>query len=138
PVFEIYSDRIEITSTGGLGAIKNKEDFFTGFTKPINRELMRIFKDVELVEHLGSGMGRILPAYGRDSFQITDNFMRLVFYKANLKAEQETNDTERYRTIPNDTERLSAEEKKVVDYLSQNKRLTRAHAMELLQLQKTQ
>src|SRR5699024_2461567 len=123
PVFEIYSDRIEITSTGGLGAIKNKEDFFTGFTKPINRELMRIFKDVELVEHLGSGMGRILPAYGRDSFQITDNFMRLVFYKANLKVEQETNDTERYRTIPNDTERLSAEEKKVVDYLSQNKRL---------------
>lgn len=89
----------EITSTGGLGAIKNQEDFFTGFTKPINRELMRIFKDVELVEHLGSGMGRILPAYGRESFQITDNFMRLVFYKANLKIEQETDDYGRLRTI---------------------------------------
>lgn len=91
PVFEIYSDRIEITSAGGLSAIKNKEDFFTGFTKPINRELMRIFKDVELVEHLGSGMGRILPAYGRESFQITENFMRLVFYKAVEGATQKEN-----------------------------------------------
>lgn len=27
PVFEIYSDRIEITSTGGLSSIKNTEDF---------------------------------------------------------------------------------------------------------------
>jgi ATP-dependent DNA helicase RecG len=56
PVFEIYSDRIEITSTGGISTIKNLEDFFAGYSKPINRELMRIYKDIELVEHLGSGL----------------------------------------------------------------------------------
>ena len=60
PVFEIFSDRIEITSTGGLSTIKNLEDFFSGYSKPISREIMRIYKDLELVEHLGSGLNRII------------------------------------------------------------------------------
>lgn len=92
----------EITSTGGLSSIKNTEDFFTGFTKPINRELMRVFKDVELVEHLGSGMGRILPVYGRDSFQITENFMRLVFYKTVNEASEKTLPEDELRPITTD------------------------------------
>ena len=85
PVFEIFSDRIEITSTGGLSTIKNLEDFFSGYSKPISRELMRIYKDLELVEHLGSGLNRILKAYGKDSFVVKENFMRNVFY-TNKKA----------------------------------------------------
>src|SRR5699024_8973319 len=136
PVFEIYSDRIEITSTGGLSAIKNQEDFFTGFTKPINRELMRIFKEVELVEHLGSGMGRILPAYGRESFQITENFMRLVFYKANLKAEQTTDDYGRLRTITDNYGQLAPEEQKIIQYIEENQSIRRREAVNMLGLQK--
>lgn len=79
PVFEIYSDRIEITSSGGISTIKNLEDFFAGYSKPINRELMRVYRDLELVEHLGSGLGRILKVYGKDSFVISQNFMKNVF-----------------------------------------------------------
>ncbi len=81
PVFEIFSDRIEITSTGGLSTIKNIEDFFSGYSKPISREIMRIYKDLELVEHLGSGLNRILTSYGKESFEVRDNFMRNIFYK---------------------------------------------------------
>ena len=81
PVFEIFSDRVEITSTGGVSIIKNTDEFFLGYSKPTSRELMRIFKDLELVEHLGSGLGRILNAYGKDSFKISQNFMRNIFYK---------------------------------------------------------
>lgn len=80
PLIEIFSDRLEITSTGGLSTIKNSEEFFTGYSRPINRELMRVFKDLELVEHLGSGMERILSAYGKDSFMIDNNFMKNIFY----------------------------------------------------------
>ena len=79
PLFEIYPNRIEITSSGGLRTIKNMDDFFNGYSKPINRELMRVFKDVELVEYLGSGIDRILPVYGKKSFQISENFMKNVF-----------------------------------------------------------
>jgi predicted HTH transcriptional regulator len=82
PVFEIYSDRIEITSSGGLSTIKNRDDFFEGYSKPINRELMRVYKDLEMVEHLGSGLERILKAYGKESFKISQNFMKNIFYKS--------------------------------------------------------
>ena len=41
---------------------------------------MRIYKDLELVEHLGSGLNRILEIYSKDSFVIKENFMRNVFY----------------------------------------------------------
>lgn len=81
PLFEIFSDRIEITSTGGLSTIKNLDDFFSGYSNPISREIMRIYKDLKLVEHLGSGLNRILKAYSRDSFYIKQNFMRNIFYK---------------------------------------------------------
>ena len=37
---------------------------------------MRIFKDMELVEQLGSGIPRVLQTYGRESFKFSDNFVR--------------------------------------------------------------
>jgi len=80
PVFEIFSDRIEITSTGGLNVIKNLDDFFAGYSNPTSREIMRIYKDLELVEHLGSGLNRILSVYDKESFLIKQNFMRNIFY----------------------------------------------------------
>ena len=38
---------------------------------------MRIYRDVELVESLGSGIPRILRAYSEDCFKFTDNFIRI-------------------------------------------------------------
>ena len=40
---------------------------------------MRIFKDLELVEQLGSGIPRILEHYGKESFKFSDNFLRMTF-----------------------------------------------------------
>ena len=40
---------------------------------------MRVFRDMELVEQLGSGMRRILDAYGRDAFEIDDSFICVTF-----------------------------------------------------------
>lgn len=52
PVFEIFSNRIEFTSYGGLIPGQSREDFFSCSSMPRNRELMRVFKDVGLVEQL--------------------------------------------------------------------------------------
>ena len=38
---------------------------------------MRIYRDVELVESLGSSIPCILRAYGEDCFKFTDNFIRI-------------------------------------------------------------
>ena len=65
PVIEIYSDRLAITSYGGLVQGLNKEEFFAGRSMPRNRELMRVFRDLRFVEQLGSGIHRILKVYDK-------------------------------------------------------------------------
>ena len=40
---------------------------------------MRVFKDVGLVEQLGSGMSRILKAYPKDIFEVSEHFIKAVF-----------------------------------------------------------
>lgn len=87
PVFEIFSDRIVMTSYGGLIPGQSEEDFFSCSSMPRNRELMRVFKDVGLVEQLGSGMSRILKAYDKSIFQISDHFIKAVFpYSSDMNA----------------------------------------------------
>lgn len=54
-----------------------EKEFFEGYSVPRNKELMRVFRDLDLVEHLGSGIPRILRAYGRDCFRFTENFLRM-------------------------------------------------------------
>jgi len=79
PKFEIFNDRIEITSAGSLPEGLSESEFFEGFSIPRNKELMRVFKDLDLVEQLGSGIPRILEFYGKSCFRFSDNFLRMVF-----------------------------------------------------------
>ncbi len=81
PKFEIFSDRIEITSAGGLPEGLSQEEFFLGYSAPRNKVLMRIFRDVGLVESLGIGIPKILETYNRDCFEFTDHFLRMKFFK---------------------------------------------------------
>lgn len=78
PKFEIFNDRIEITSAGSLPDGLSKSEFFEGFSIPRNKELMRVYKDLDLVEQLGSGIPRILEYYDKTCFNFSDNFLRMV------------------------------------------------------------
>lgn len=93
PKFEIFSDRIEITSAGRLPEGMEKEDFFGGVSNPRNKELMRVFRDVEMVEALGSGMPRVLEKYGRECFEFLPNFIRIVIPFNDNSNLLETSDT---------------------------------------------
>ena len=77
PKVELFSDHLEITSFGRLPEGLTKDDFFAGVSIPRNKELMRIFRDLELVESLGSGMGYIMQKYVRENFVFLDNFIRM-------------------------------------------------------------
>ena len=98
PKFEFFSDRLEITSMGGLPYGVDEEDFFSGFSVPRNKEIMRVFRDLEIVEQLGSGIPRILKTYGRDAFEIRKSFLRVVFYYT--KPVPEVQDTSPQTVIP--------------------------------------
>ncbi|MCL1811214.1 MAG: putative DNA binding domain-containing protein [Methanomassiliicoccaceae archaeon] len=79
PLVEIFSDRMVVTSCGGLVAGLSEEDLFKCRSMPRNRELMRVFRDMELVEQIGSGMSRILKAYDRSIFELTPSFTIVTF-----------------------------------------------------------
>lgn len=90
PIVEFFSDRVTITSYGGLVNELTEDEFFQGRSVPRNRELMRIFKDMDWGEHLGSGMHRILEKYSKDIYEITPHFVTVTFCYA---TEQEENGT---------------------------------------------
>ena len=92
PKFEIFSDHIEITSAGRLPIGMTQEDFFGGISSPRNKELMRVFRDVDLVESLGSGMRRIQKVYPREIFLFLPNFIRVTIPFYSQKRTDSDND----------------------------------------------
>lgn len=81
PKIEIFDDRIEISSGGGLPQGININEFFQGHSVPRSPEIVRIFSDLDLVEQLGSGISRILEHYSKECFLISENVIRVTFPK---------------------------------------------------------
>lgn len=79
PKLEFFADRAEVTSMGGLPHGVTEQDFFGGCSVPRNKEIMRVFRDLEIVEHLCSGVPRILKACGKEAFEIRDSYVRIIF-----------------------------------------------------------
>ena len=79
PIIELYQDRIEITSAGGLPQELSQEEFWSGITAPRNKELIRVFKDLDLIENIGSGINRILEVYDKSDFIFMEHYLRLSF-----------------------------------------------------------
>ena len=125
PVFEIFSDRMEFTSYGGLIPGQSMEDFFSCSSMPRNRELMRVFKDVGLVEQLGSGMSRILDAYDKNVFEISEHFIKVVFPFSWMEQKEDA-DT---KTLDGDD---NGDEKKVVLLLEKMPEITAREISEKL------
>ena len=135
PVVEFFSDRVTLTSTGGLVTGLSKEDFFNGRTMLRNRELMRIFKDVELVESLGSGMRRILDAYGRSVFEIRPSFIIVTFPYAEDFERSASEDGDKPAII-GDKPAISSGDRKqaIIDYLRSSGEVRNAEIAKLLGL----
>lgn len=72
----MFNDRLDILSHGGLPDGMTKEQFFDGITKPRNATLMRIFLNMGLTEHTVHGIPTIVEKYGKDVFEIKNNYIR--------------------------------------------------------------
>lgn len=78
PLVSFFSDRIEILSHGGLPHNQTIENFFDGVSVPRNEKLMKIFLQMGIVEHTGHGIPIILKRYGKDAFEIKDNYIKVI------------------------------------------------------------
>lgn len=80
PKFEIFDNKLVISSNGGIQEGVNQEEFLEGFSNPRNPELMRVFRDLNFVEQLGTGIQRVLKVYPKDIFQFFPNHIRVTIY----------------------------------------------------------
>ena len=77
PAVYVFSDRIEIISTGGLPGDLNPEEFYRGISKPVNAKLQKIFGQLGYVEQTGHGVPLIISNYGKVAFDIMENYLNV-------------------------------------------------------------
>ena len=124
PIIELYSDRIEITSAGGLPQELSQEEFLEGVTAPRNKELIRVFKDVDLIENIGSGVLRILDAYDKSCFKFMDHFLRVSFkYKENPFEYDDTAKVKSSKLGSKKSSKLAVSEKQILELCKTEKSL---------------
>lgn len=78
PAVYIFSDRIEIISTGGLPEDLSKDEFYRGISRPVNVKLQKIFGQLGFVEQTGHGVPLIVGNYGKQAFEVMDNYINVV------------------------------------------------------------
>lgn len=77
PQVDWFSDRIEVSSHGGLVIGMTREEFYAGKSVARNPQLVKIFDKLKFVESIGSGIDRVKECYDDDIFEITDNYFKV-------------------------------------------------------------
>lgn len=131
PYIIIYDDRFELYSYGGLPQGLSKEEFFKAKSLPRNRELMRVMSDLDMGEHLGRGMRRIMKYLSESDFEITDNFITI-----NFKYNEETLKMLDYKSNNADY-KLSEQEQIIVDYVRKYNFVRRSTVEDILDVKKS-
>lgn len=75
PMLNIFTDRIEILSHGGLAIDQDISGFYNGVSIPVNEILSSIFLQLRLSERSGRGVPKIVSVYGRESIHIDKNYI---------------------------------------------------------------
>ncbi len=121
PQISMFSDRIEILSHGGLPRGMSEKQFYEGISKPRNATLMRIFLTMGLTEHTGHGIPTIISKYGKDVFEIDDNYIRCVIpFEQSVMSEYSKNVGINVGINVGLNDRLTKTEKAILTYLIEN------------------
>ena len=126
PKFEFFSDRLEVSSFGGIQNEFTEEEFLQGYSAPKNPELMRVFRDLELVEHLGTGIRKILKKYDKNIYHFFPHFIRVSIKYNKNKFEYENN------KIINEIEGLTKVQEDIIQLLLDKPSLTQVELANIL------
>ena len=103
PSVLVFDDRIEIVSYGMIPFPLSSEEFFTGSSRPINKDLFGIFSRLDMIEQSGHGVPAIVSAYGREAFSLTENGVTVTIpfrFKPRFVEVREINDRNRMGLDP--------------------------------------
>jgi len=100
-----------------------REEFFEGRSLPRNREIMRIFSNMDLCEQLGSGMKRIMGSYKPEDYLISDNFI-IARFKYNEHALSVLRGEKSSEKSSEKFGEISATKKRIIEMMSENGSVT--------------
>jgi len=131
---EIFEDRVEIVSIGGLPVGISKEEFAEGnFSHVRNRILANIFLRCGIIEKMGTGIRRIKMAYSnsqrKPEFVAMDNSIRIILPRQSLAALGPAAGRE--------ADQLSVEEEAALNYIRSAKGVQRSDIEGILGVKKT-
>ena len=106
PAVYWFDDRLEIVSYGGIPKNLTKEEFLSGKTEPVNKELMKIFLQCGIVEHSGHGVPIVVREYGEKAYTFSENMITVTipFEKMRRETGEETREeklTDKERIVYN-------------------------------------
>ena len=121
-VVNVFIDRLEIVSLGGLVKGVTLNDILEGVSESRNPSLANIFHKLDYVENFGTGIRRITESYAKydvkPSFKVTDNSFTVILPNTNYI---------KNKPIFND----ATDEDKIIDCLKQKDFITRKEAEQL-------
>lgn len=133
-LINIYENRMEFVSLGGLVPGLELESIFLGVSQSRNPNLAAVFYRMTLIESYGTGIGKIQRAYKNESKQPEFETAKGVF-RVTLPNRNELEEKLTEPKICDDlAERKSLvqQKQKIVDYARENGKITRKEVEELL------
>lgn len=134
-IINIYDDRIEVVSMGGLVPGMELESIFLGASNPRNRNLAHLFYRMRLIESYGTGIDKIQRMYAdfslKPKFETAKGVFRVTLPNCNdvamVKKTKQRAGVEKKNTNEQEKDLL-------VTYASENGQITRKETEELLQV----
>ncbi len=150
----VYDDRVEVTSPGMLFGSLRLKDIREGISMPRNRALVYAFTYMNIMEHWGSGIPRIVrrcKELGLEEPELTEiaGSFRINLYRFSDKtrigksADKEMESTDKVRKsadkemestdkVRKSTDKLNDSHKKIVKYIEEKGTITNKEVQELL------
>jgi ATP-dependent DNA helicase RecG len=137
-IINVYENRMEFVSLGGLVPGLQKEDLFSGISQPRNRKLANIFYRLKLVEAYGTGIRKIMSNYQGapllPAIAVTNASFVLDIPNMNHEVIGPKGDTD---SEAGAAVYLKVQHQKVIDYLRDNDSITNQVVQELLSVGQT-
>ena len=133
-LINIYEDRMEFVSLGGLVSGLELESIFLGVSQSRNPNLAACFYRMRLIESYGTGIGKIQRAYKSEPLQPEFETAKGVF-RVTLPNRNETEKSGREFTQAESSKtkkNSGKQQQKVLEFVSKNGKITRKQVEELI------
>lgn len=108
---------MEIESQGGFPYGLSEEEFLAGISKPVNPDLMDIFKSCRIVERSGHGVPKVVKVYGKGAYKFSINTITVTIPFDKTGFSQDGN-------VNGNVNKINKSEQLIIDAISKDGQLT--------------